>query len=113
MTAPALDRDAVLGRLHGDTVLARAMAALMLEEMPRQFDAARRAVANNDAEALAQAAHLLKGSVGNFAAAESESAAVRLEQVARSGDLSDAPAALQVLEAALERLTPALRELTA
>ncbi|MBI5600308.1 MAG: Hpt domain-containing protein [Gemmatimonadetes bacterium] len=106
------DRDAFLRTLHGDTALAGAMAALFLSECPRQLDAVRRAVAAGDAAALEQAAHLLRGSVGNFVASEATAAAARLEACGRAGDLSQVAGALRVLEAALERLTPALREMT-
>jgi HPt (histidine-containing phosphotransfer) domain-containing protein len=102
-----------MDRLHGDTALAAAMAAVMLQELPGQLDGVRRAVATGDAEGLTQAAHLLKGSVGNFVAEESLAAAFRLEQLGRAGDLHAAPEALRALETALERLTPVLREMTA
>lgn len=89
------------------------MAALFLSECPRQLNAVRLAVAAGDAKALEQAAHLLKGSAGNFVATEATAAAARLEAVGRSGDLSQAASALRTLEAAIERLTPALREIAA
>lgn len=89
------------------------MAELFLAECPRQLDAVRKAVAAADAKALEQAAHLLRGSVGNFVAAEATAAAARLEAFGRSGDVSLAAGALRTLEAALERLTPALREFAA
>lgn len=110
-TAPPLDTEAFLRTLRGDAALAAAMAALFLSECPCQLDAVRQAVAAGDAEVLEQAAHLLRGSVGNFMATEATAAAARLEAFGRSGDLSQAPRALRALEAAIERLTPALREI--
>ncbi len=89
------------------------MAAMFLSECPHQLDAVRQAVAAGDAKQVEQAAHLLRGSIGNFAAAEATAAAARLEAFGRSGDLSQAPGALRTLEAAIERLTPALREIAA
>lgn len=108
---PPLDQQAFLRTLRGDTALASAMAALFLSECPRQLDAVRQAVVAGDAKALEQAAHLLRGSVGNFVASEATAAAARLEACGRAGDLSQAAGALRTLEAALERLTPALREI--
>lgn len=110
---PPLNAEAFLRNLRGDTALAAAMAALFLRECPGQLDAVRRAVAAGEAEALEQAAHLLKGTVGNFMAAEATAAAARLEAFGRSRDLSQAAGALRALEAAIERLTPALQELAA
>lgn len=107
------DHPAFLRQLHGDAALASAMAALFLTECPRQLDGVRQAVQANDAKQLVQTAHRLKGSVGNFAATEATAAAARLEALGQSGDLSPARDALRALEAALERLTSALREIAA
>ncbi|MHB1095487.1 MAG: Hpt domain-containing protein [Gemmatimonadaceae bacterium] len=111
--SPPLDAEAFLRTLRGDTALAAALAALFLSECPRQVDAVRQAVAVGDAKALEQAAHLLRGSVSNFVATEATAAAARLEAFGRAGDLSLATGALRTLEAAIERLTPALREFAA
>lgn len=89
------------------------MAALFLTECPRQLDAVRQAVVAGDAKKLEQATHLLRGSLGNFVAAEASAAAARLEALGRSGDLSVATDALSALETAMERLTAALREIAA
>lgn len=89
------------------------MAALFLTECPRQLNAVRQAVAAGDAKALEQSAHLLRGSVGNFVATEATAAAARLEAFGRSGDLSLATDALRALEAAVDRLTLALRVIAA
>jgi HPt (histidine-containing phosphotransfer) domain-containing protein len=57
---------------------------------------------------LADAAHAIKGSVGNFSAPVALAAAQRLERLARSGDLHDADAASAALEAEIIRLRAAL-----
>jgi HPt (histidine-containing phosphotransfer) domain-containing protein len=111
--SPPFDQQAFLRTLRSDTALAAAMAALFLSECPRQLDAVRQAVAAADAKALEQAAHLLRGSVGNFVATEAAAAAARLEAFGRTGNLTEAAGALRTLEAAIERLTPALREIAA
>ena len=110
---PPFDQQAFLRTLRGDAALAAAMATLFLSECPRQLDAVRQAVATADAKALEQSAHLLRGSVGNFVATEATAAAARLEAFGRTGDLPQAVGALRALEAAIERLTPALREIAA
>jgi HPt (histidine-containing phosphotransfer) domain-containing protein len=109
--SPPLDLQAFLRTLRGDATLAAAMAALFLSECPSLLDTVRQAVAAADAQAVEQAAHSLRGSVGNFMAIEATAAAARLEAFGRSGDLSQAASALRALEAAIERLTPALREI--
>lgn len=105
------DAPAFMRRVGGDATLAAAMAALFLEECPRLLGDVRAAVAAADAESLSSAAHALKGSVGNFCADEASNAALRLELLGRSGDLEGTPEALRILEAALDRLGPALREI--
>ena len=111
-TPDALDRTEFLARVHGDAVLAGAMAALFIQEAPAQLEAVRLAVATGSAERVSQAAHLLRGSVANFSAGEAVSAALHLEQMGRTGELTDASDALIALERAIERLIAALREFT-
>ncbi len=113
MATPPFDLPTFLDHLHGDSALAAAMAALFLSECPGQLDGVRRAVAAGDAPSLERAAHLLKGSVGNFMAVDATEAAAWLEEQGRAGNLADASSALRALEAALDRLTTALREVTA
>jgi HPt (histidine-containing phosphotransfer) domain-containing protein len=112
MTAPPLDKTAFMARLHGDAALGAAMAALFLRDYPGQLEGLRSAVMAGDAEQMDRYAHLLSGAVGNFAAAEATEAAARLVRIARSGDLAPAADAFVALDAALERLAPALRDLT-
>ncbi len=67
------------------------------------------ALSRRDAPALERAAHTLKGSVATFAAKAAQAAALRLEEIGRSGDLAAADAACKSLEAAIDDLTRALR----
>lgn len=113
VTEAPFDRETLLLRLNGDASLAVAMAALMLRELPAQRAAVRNAVLGRDAAGLANSAHTLAGSVGNFLAQDALAAARRLEALGRNGALIDADDALEVLDATLDRLTLALREMTA
>jgi CheY-like chemotaxis protein len=103
-----LDTEAVLARVDGDVELLRYIVYLFLEELPKLMWEIRDAVARHDSEALERAAHMLKGSVGNFHANAVVGAAQHLETIAREGDLSGARDALAVLEHETERLKPAL-----
>ena len=106
-------RDSLLTRVAGDAALASAMASLFIDECPRLLADVREAVAAQDAEALAQAAHALRGSVSNFEAPAATRIAGRLEQLGRAGDLQPSAEAVRELETELERLLPALREVVA
>lgn len=106
-----LDRAMALARVGGDEELLREVARLFLEQWPEVLEEVRRAAAAKDSQALERAAHSLKGSVGNFGAKAAYEAAYRLEMMGRRGEMAHVTEALAELEAALERLQPALAEL--
>jgi HPt (histidine-containing phosphotransfer) domain-containing protein len=108
-----IDRAAVLDRFEGDLELLHEVATLFLEDCPRRLDAVREALAHRDCAALEGAAHSIKGSVGNFAAAAAFAVALRLERMGRDGDLRHAPEACAELEREIARLTPVLTDLGA
>ncbi len=108
-----IDRAAVLDRFEGDLELLHEVAALFLEDCPRRLDAVRAALAHRDCAALECAAHSIKGSVGNFAAAAAFEVALSLERMARDGDLRHAPEACAELEREIARLAPVLADLGA
>jgi CheY-like chemotaxis protein len=95
-------------RIGGDEALLREMAALFNEERARLMDETRAALDQGDAAALRRAAHTLKGSVVHFESAKTTAAALRLERIAMSGDLTEAPGAFRELESNVEQLDAAL-----
>lgn len=102
------DRAAALERLEGDSALLAELAALFVEDCPQLMASIRQAIECQDPEALARAAHALKGSVSNFAARRAVDQALRLEAMGRQGDLEGAPEAYGALQATLGRLIEAL-----
>ncbi|MEX2213305.1 MAG: response regulator [Phycisphaeraceae bacterium] len=112
--APATVADEVFNRgealeqMGNDAKIARELVSIFNAECPALLAAVREAIPRADAPALAKAAHTLKGSVGVFGASPTWNAALRLEEVGRSGDLAGATAALQSLEKEIDRLLPAL-----
>ncbi len=106
-----IDVDAALSRIEGDLDLLQAIVQQCLADAPELLDAIRRAVAERDAKALTTAAHKLKGTVNEFAAKAVAEAAQRLEAMGRLGTLDEAPQALETLDQAMSRLTPALQEI--
>jgi len=97
----AVDRQLSLTHVGGDVELLREIAALFIEDCPRALAELRQAVEQQDASKLENAAHALKGSVANFGAQDAVDAAFRLEQMGRSGTLSESAEALGALEHAL------------
>ncbi len=113
-TRPAdaiIDRAAAMERFEGDVELMGEIADLFLEACPQRLQAVREALAHRDSKALQFAAHSLKGAVSNFAAAAASAAALRLELIGRSGDLTDAGAAYAALDTAIAELCSELRHL--
>jgi two-component system sensor histidine kinase/response regulator len=107
-----LNKDALLARVEGDVPLVGEMAATFLGECPKYLSDIRQAVANCDSRALQSTAHTLKGSVANFTAHRATQAALRLEMMARDGDLTKSEPALLELEDEIERLKPVLEAFT-
>ncbi|HQU46468.1 MAG TPA: response regulator, partial [Pirellulales bacterium] len=103
-----IDWAAALDRLQGDRELMAELVAVIHQEAPRLLREVREAVERGDAAALKLAAHTLKGSLGNFAAAQAVAAAKRLELMGKQSDLSEAPQALAALERELDRFMPEL-----
>ncbi len=110
--APVINRQAILDLLEGDADLLREIVVLFLESCPQRLARARVALAEGNPRNLALAAHSLRGSLANFVATAAVAAALRLELLARRGDLTGAPETLADLEREIARLQPALAELT-
>jgi PAS domain S-box-containing protein len=107
------DRNVALARVDGDEALLADLARLFVEESPKMLEAISQALAEKDAARLQRAAHSLKGSVATFAAQNASNAALRLERLARAGDLSEAPGAYAALEAQVARLRSILESVAA
>jgi len=82
----------------GNRELLRTLVRNFLKNAPKQLSALRRALAQNDAEGLASAAHALKGSLGLFGADRAVSAAGSLQMIGRIGNLEGADRQLRALE---------------
>ena len=76
-------------RLRGDAGLLKELVDLFLAEHVKIQFSIDDAVARRDAAALQYAAHALKGAVANFLAKDAFQAAQQLEELGRSGDLSE------------------------
>ena len=96
-----MDIEAAMARVDGDEDLLREIACLFVGSCPELVGQIRDAIDRADGKALENAAHTLKGSVGNFGAKPAYEAALRLEMLGRSGDMSKADEALAALDSAL------------
>ncbi len=108
-----VDWETALGRLGGDEELINDLAKLFLEESPRMLSAVQQAVERKSAVELQRAAHSMKGSVATFSAQPAFEAALKLERLARAGELGGAADAFDTLKVEVGRLRTALESLNA
>ena len=108
-TKDVFDLSKALEVVDGDMELFKEIADLFKKNLPDNIAQIRVAIAKSDSNALEQAAHSLKGSVGNFAAKRAFEAAYRLEVIGREGKLAEADAALSELEKELKTLEAAMK----
>ncbi len=82
---PVCDLEAALKQLDDDRELLDEMIGLCLDELPKRLEDLRQAQDRGDADALADAAHAVKGMAGHFCAGRLQAQARELEQAARQG----------------------------
>jgi signal transduction histidine kinase/DNA-binding response OmpR family regulator/HPt (histidine-containing phosphotransfer) domain-containing protein len=93
----------------GNEKLIRSLAATCLTDAPKALARIRSAVAKTNAAELANAAHLLKGSLAIFGARGAVAAARNLEALGRANNLREATASLRTLESEFALLEHELR----
>jgi CheY-like chemotaxis protein len=106
----ACDCAAFIARVGGDASLAREMATVFVADAGRMLSGISAAVDGQDAAALREAAHALKGAAGNFNAHAVVSAALELENIGKAGEMDRARPVAANLSTELERLVGELRE---
>jgi CheY-like chemotaxis protein/HPt (histidine-containing phosphotransfer) domain-containing protein len=90
-----------LKRLGGDE-LVRELTALFLEDMPGRLQAARTALGRSDAPGVADAAHKMKSASAQLGAVALAQACERLEVIAESRELAEAPHLCSVISTEYE-----------
>lgn len=113
METGAFNREQTLERLGGDEELLVEIAGIFVQAAQGKLQDMRRALEAGDADALARAAHSLKGSVANFSAERAWDAAKNLEMTARGGQLDLARPMADQLEFEVQTLSEELKNLQA
>ena len=96
-----MDMKEALTFFEGDRHILDEFIKLFLKSAPSLIVQIQQAISNGSAQDLMYAAHRLKGSVGYLGAKGAFGCALRLEQMSRQGDLSQARTVLTELEAEL------------
>lgn len=95
-------------RCCGRYSLFQEMVKSFLEDVDPTRQRIRTALEQGNAREMATAAHRLKGTLVYLSASAATEAARRVEQIGKSGNLTEAPEALDELEKQLQRLQEAL-----
>jgi len=82
-----------------------------MEEYPKLLEEIRQGMAGQNAAAVCNAAHQLKGLLAQFGAETGRQAAYGVELPARQGDLATTSQNLLVLEEAMRRVHPDLAKM--
>jgi CheY-like chemotaxis protein/HPt (histidine-containing phosphotransfer) domain-containing protein len=88
----------------GNHKIARTLVKTFLEDAPKRMTVLRRAVEEKDSDAVAAAAHALKGSLSLIGALKAAGTARNLQAMGRLGTLDGASGELGVLEREFEEL---------
>src|SRR4029079_8264148 len=103
-----IDYAKLLACVEGDEEFLQEMADLFLERYPIYLADIRSAINGDDPLALNEAAHKLKSAAASLRAEAASKAAFILEKIGRDANLSEARAALNMLEREMDRLEEAL-----
>jgi HPt (histidine-containing phosphotransfer) domain-containing protein len=106
-----LNEATLIAGFGGNRKVLREVIDIFLVDGPALLAAVQRAVQAGDGQALASAAHALKGSVGLFVPAGAFETARELERAAKADDLKSIGPICASLEADLRTLDSALRSL--
>jgi len=102
------DMAASLKHLDNDAELLQEMIDLFIEDSPNRLSDLESALAADDLEALADAAHAIKGMAGHFFAVRLTALAVDLEQSARQANAADFEQMVKAVKAAVDELIAVL-----
>ncbi len=105
------DIEEFVSRAMGDLELSRYVASVFMENAPAYIDAIRAALTAEDASALRQSAHKLKGAAATMALQQLSETAGLLEELAGTGNMEGAMGLLPELLKRYEQAVEALREL--
>ncbi|TVQ98169.1 MAG: response regulator [Desulfovibrionales bacterium] len=109
-TVPLIfDRASLLQRIDHDTVFAKELLSMVLEDIPERLKTLHAALEAKDATLVRDVAHATKGLALNTGCIALGELAWKLERVAGQGDLAQAMTLMPELEAAFEKLQSVIR----
>jgi len=106
-----VDRSAILAQVDGDTELLAELVDLFLDTYPSLLGEIRQGIRDQVPSRVSEAAHSLKGALGNFWPTAGMDLVLTLELMGRDGNLSRAEEKLRELEIDMGRIRSALSAL--
>jgi CheY-like chemotaxis protein len=104
------DRNEALEHVAGDVELLHELTEVFLKDCPRMIEDVIEGLCAGDAAKIKRGAHSIKGAVGILGGKAASEAALRLESIARQGDLRQAESAWHELRQALQQFQQVLRK---
>jgi signal transduction histidine kinase/DNA-binding NarL/FixJ family response regulator len=106
-----LDEQELLKRVGGNPKMLRDVAKIFVQDTPKRMSAIRTAIAGEDGEALATAAHALRGSVAMLGGAAIADEIRKIETLGRQGTIADAGKILASFEGKLTAFEARMAEI--
>jgi CheY-like chemotaxis protein len=103
------DLSKAMSAVDGDRQVFEEVANVFLKDAADKIGELKEGVCRNDAKAVEQSAHALKGSVGYFGAKRAFDAAQRLELIGKNGTWAEAETAQLELEREIKSLESAMK----
>jgi CheY-like chemotaxis protein/HPt (histidine-containing phosphotransfer) domain-containing protein len=103
------DRGQTLERLGGDEKLFHEVIGIFLEEVPQHMACLKQAIVQQNAKAIEEISHKLKGELGYLGIAEVSHIVRELEELGRNSELGGTAALYAVFEAQLSEVLTAMR----
>lgn len=100
-----IDYDTALSEFQNDKPLLDDVLKNFLIQVQQQIDVMSQALDTQKHDTLAKVAHAIKGGAANILAGDLSTAASRLEEIGKSGQLEAGPDALELLKKEFNRLT--------
>jgi HPt (histidine-containing phosphotransfer) domain-containing protein len=100
---PVFDRDALLNRLAGKSELVPRFTSMYIDSVTTGLENLRKAILAGNADDVHRQAHTIKGASANIGAERVRGCAIRLDELARSGEISGAPELLNEIETEFEQ----------
>ncbi len=107
--AVAWDRGKTLERLGGDEKLFHEVTGIFLEEVPQHMASLKQAIVQQNAKAIEEISHKLKGELGYLGIEEVSQMVRELEELGRKSDLGGGAGLYAVFEAQLSEVLTSVR----